>query len=322
MRTKKILSMALAVIMCMSFGIIGAFAEEGQEVSFGQGAQGWASVVNIAEDLAAAGGVDSAVILWEAFLCANHRIPVCADPLCVGASRSFYAMYNASPKAATFIWEAWRVQNNGDTATTEPIDIRDSEDAASNTTGAFWEVTNYASENKTDVKLVIKQVLGKERYTWVRVRLTVTVGGVAVPSAPIWVQLRNPGALANKILDARKMYNKTDRYTDNFRKYLLDVILKAEAKVNTKISQDELDGWVDTLDNAMKGLDADGKFKAKIYKLVGWDFLDNLLSDRFLRAVWMTIDVVVPLFDFVGQIGKMVGYLLPLFGMIGGLFGL
>jgi len=308
--------------MCMSFGIIGVFAEEEQEVSFGQGEQGWNSAVNIAEDLAAAGGVDSAVILWEAFLCATHRIPVCSDPLCAGANRSFYAMYNATPKVATFLWEAWKVDNSTDTAITEPIIIKDSEDAASNTTGAYWEVTNYASENKTDVKLVIKQVLGSEKYTWIRVRLTVTVGGVAVQSAPIWVQLRNPGPLANKILDARAMYNKTDRYTDNFRKHLLDVILKAEAKVNTKISQAELDGWVTTLENAMKGLDAAGNFKSKIYKLVGWDFIDNLLSDRFLRAVWMTIDVVVPLFDFVGQIGKMIGYLLPLFSMIGGLLGL
>jgi len=322
MRTKKILSILLAMIMCMgTFGIIGVFAEEEQEVSFGQGAKGWDGVVNIAEDIAAAGGVDSAVILWEAFLCANHRIPVCSDPACAGANRSFYAMYNS--KDAVVTWEAYRVQNNGDSSTTEPINIKDSADLASNTTGAHWEVTNYASENKTDVKLVIKQVLGSERYSWVRVRLGVKVGAAAVEySAPIWVQLRDPGPLAKEILRCYDELAKTDRYTDAFLRNLRDVTKKAEAKVNTKITQSELDGWVKTLENARMGLDADGKFKAKIYKLFGWDWLDNLIPDSILKWFYVIKDVVLPMFDFIGQIGKALGYLLPLFSILGSLLGL
>ena len=317
MRTKKILSILLAMIMCMgTFGIIGVFAEEEPEISFGPGEKGWTGVVNIAEDVSAAGGVDSAVILWEAFLGSANKLPSDTD--------SFITLYGKDPKQATVKWEAWRVLNNGDLATNEPIDIKEKRADATNTTGSYLEISPYA--DRTDVKLVITQVVGKERYSWVRVQLTVTYPGgtpsTPVTSTPIWVQLRDPGPLARKLLEANKELAKTDRYSDAFLTNLRTITREAEKDVNKKISQADLDAWVVALDKALNALKPDGTSVGKKYKLTGWSFLDNLIPDSILRVIWALVDVFVPIIDFFGQIGKAIGFLLPLFGMLGSLLGL
>ena len=328
MRTKKFLSILLAVIMCMgTFGIIGVFAEEEQEVSFGPGPKGWSnsSVVNIAEDVSAAGGVDSAVILWEAFLGSVNGLPSETD--------SFITLYNkdvtgagttANPYIhpwADVIWEAYRVQNNGDTNILDPIKIYDKRADATNTSGAYLEISPYA--DRTDVKLVITQVPKNERYCWVRVKLTVKVQGYTdAQSVNIWVQLRDPTELAKKLLKANEELAKTDRYSDKYLANLKLITREAEKDVNKKISQAELDAWVVAVQLAIDAKKPDGTSVGKKYKLTGWEWLDNLIPDLVCKAFWMLKDIFVPMFDFFGQIGKMVGYLLPLFSMIGGLFGL
>ena len=315
MRTKRILSILLAAIMAVgAFGIVSVYAEE-QETALGPGAQGWAGVVNIAEDISAAGGVDSAVIVWEAFLGSANKLPTDPD--------SFITLYSKTVKEADVQWDAWRVLNDGDLSTTEPIDVKPERAQAINTSGSYLEITNAA--DRTDVKLCITQVAGKERYSWVRVQLTVTYPGGSpsiATSSPIWVQLRDPGPLARKLLEANKELAKTDRYTSAYLDNLRVVTRGAESVVNKKITQAELDAWLDSLNKALDGKKADGTSVGKKWKVNtwGWDWWDNLFSDGFCKVWWSIKDAFKPIIDFVGQIGRALGFFMNLFGGLGGLF--
>jgi len=310
-----------------AFGVISVHAQAEEEISFGPGAQGWAGAVTIAEDVAAAGGVDSAVIVWEAFLCAGHRIPDCT--VCAGNAASFIKLYDTvtTPEhaLANVQWEAWWALSNTDISITNPVVIKPNQAQAANTSGSYLEISRIS--DRTDVKLVITQVKGQERYGWVRVRLTVTVAGgtpATATSADIWVQLRDPSKLANLLLKADAELLKTDRYTKAYINNLRIVTDAAKLDIKKKITQAELDAWVDVVQKAIDGKKSDGTSVGKRWKVNtwGWDWWDNLWPDSFCKVWWSFKDFFNPFIGFLGQVGKALGFLLPLFGMLGGLLGL
>ncbi|MCL2300868.1 MAG: hypothetical protein FWC27_12070 [Firmicutes bacterium] len=324
MRTKKILSILLVMIMSIGvFGITGVFAEDfATDVSLSKaGNPGWNGVVKLDEDLQQLvlqadneGGVDSAVVVWEAFVGTGDKKPADSD--------SFWTLYNS--RAATIEWKAYRVTPDTLYATSDEIKVYPAKTDSLGLTGTYLKVNNYT--DKTDVLLVITQVAGKERYTWVRVELTVTVAGDATYPNPVtgtvWVQLRDPGPLAKKLLEANKELAKTDRYTSVFLDNLRLQTRNAEKEVNRKITQEELDKWLANINLALDAKLPNGASVGKKYKLTGWEFLDNIFPDSVLKWIWAAIDVIIPMFDLVGQIGKFIGYLIPFFTLIGSLLGL
>ena len=310
MRTKRILSILLAAIMAVgAFGIVGVYAEE-PEVAQGVGAQGWNNVVTLYEDASLAGSVSEAVIVWDAYLGTANKKPDDLD--------SFFT-HNGNGDA-TFQWNAWQATSDTDLSTTVPLDIKASHNLAINTSGIYWEISS--NTVSTELKLIITQIKGYEYYGWVRANLTVTVlGGTPVTSPNIWVNLRNPKKLADRILDADKELAKTDRYT---KAYLDNLKLVNDACKNLlktgKPSQAVIDQWLDTLNKAIDGKDSAGVSVGKRYKLTGWEWFDKIFSDNALKNIWGIIDVFKPIVDFFGQIGRALGFLIGLFGGLGGLF--
>jgi hypothetical protein len=144
----------------------------------------------------------------------------------------------------------------------------------------------------------------------------------------IAVELKSDSDLRKKIDEANKEYNKTDRYTDKYRTNLKTQINEASALLGTQPTEAEVAVAIANLDSAIKGVGI-----AKIYKLVGWDAIDNGLSDSFLGGLWKFIDVVTdiiaffqaasvivdPIFSFLGAVGKIFGFILPLFSGLGAL---
>jgi len=318
------------------FGITGVFAEEPEEdVSLAvTGIPGWdGDLTEMYEDYTQAvltadkeGGVDCAVVVWPAFLCKDHGKPACS--VCAGTDRSFITLYKANNSTTTyakFTWKAWRVPEHGSMAEVagQEIDVYKDKSDSLGRSGTYWKVGDYA--DRTDIMLIIQQVAGKERYGWVRVELTIDVLG-GTPSTKThydWVQLRDPGPLAKKILEAYKELAKTDRYTDTYLKNLKLQTTNAERIVSKKdVLQGELDNQLTNLQLAIDGKLPGGASAGKRYKLTGWDFLDNILSDGFLRVIWIIVDIFVPIINFMGQVGKFIGFLLPFFGLLGGLLGL
>ena len=318
MRTKRVLSMLLAVVMAIgAFGVAGVHAEE-QEVVFGPGSPGWNGVVIIAEDPDPnACRPDEAVIVWEAFLGFANRKP--SDP------DSFISLYNfdTTHTKANVKWEAWKVMSNTDTSTVKPIDIKPSQPTAVNTSNAYLDIVN--STDKTDVKLFIRQAVSEKWYNWVRVQLTVTVPGTTWPtvtSAPIYVELRNPEPLAKLLLEANAELAKTDRHTKEYLDYLRNITRAAEARVDKKISQAELDDWYNAVSKALKGQDPAGTQVVKVYTVNswGWDAFNKIFPDKFCKVWWAIKDVFKPILNFIGQIGRALGFLVGLFSGMGGLF--
>ena len=308
----------MAAILALGvFGMIGAYAEDPaaeEEVVFGPGVSGWDNVrpgFALMEDVSAGTSPDSAVVLWEAFLGGAGKT---SDP------DSFISQYKANPKTATVKWEAWRVGSATDTSDNDPITVKNDEAGAINTSRAYLKINE--STDKTDVTLVLKQDSGKDWYSWIRVKLTVTVSGVEKESAPIYVEFRDPRKLGAALYKASEELAKKDRHTDAYLSNLRTVYNAATAAANTKLTQAEVNNWETTVKNAIDGLKADGTSVARIYKLTGWEWLDKIFPDNVLRVFWGIKDIFGPVVDFFGQVGKMISNIMPLFTMLGSLLGL
>jgi len=147
-------------------------------------------------------------------------------------------------------------------------------------------------------------------------------------SVYIAVELKSDSDLRDEIDKANKEYNKTDRYTDKYRTNLKNQINQANALLGTQPTEADVAIAIANLKAAVAG-----EGIAKIYKLVGWDAIDNALPDSFLGGLWNFIDIVNkivefvkaasvivdPIFSFLGAVGKIFGFILPLFSGLGAL---
>jgi len=330
MRTKKILSILLVMIMALGVLAIGASAVElvGEE-AVTQADKGWDAVPNpfpiYDESAIKATGMDKAVVLWVPF--ANEDNNATADG-------SFYKLSQTrkpgvSTAQALCEWNAYKVSADGGMETNKgKYDVRTS---SSYGTGAYYTI----AANEVYLYLVQGDT---SYYGWVRVELTVKVDtnddGVVdseKSANPIWVYLTEPKPLAEKINDAKKEAAKTERYTDAYIENLNRRVKNASELLTQKADQDLIDMHMELLNKAIAGADtkADGTPVGNRWKLSGVDFIDNLLGQGFIAFIWqaydvinITIETVKPLIDFFGQIGDFFGYLMPFFSVLGGFIGI
>ena len=330
MRTKKILSILLVMIMALGALAIGASAVElvGEE-AVTQASKGWAAEPNpfpiYDESAVKATGMDKAVVLW---------VPFENESGSATGTGSFYSLANSRhPGVATnqaiCEWNAYKVDSNSDTAINKgKFDVRTS---SSYGTGAYYTIA-------ADAVYLYLQQGDTTYYGWVRVELTVKVDtnddGVVDEqkfAAPIWVYLTEPKPLAEKINDAKKEAAKTERYTEDYIDNLNRRVKNASELLTQKADQALIDYHIDLLNKAIAGADtkADGTPVGNKWKLSGVDFIDDLLTQPVIAFIWQAIDVgttayntVKPLIDFFGQIGDFFGYLMPFFSILGGLIGL
>ena len=312
MRTKKFLSILLAVIMTLGVCGVGVSAAEltGDSEAFVQAK--WSELGNnlvVTENKNHSKGMGTAEFRW---------IPYTNDAGSVDAAGSFYGDYK---KGADCTWEYWRVIDGVDTL----FAVQTDELKAASTTGAYFVV------GKDYVTLTVGQPTNVKWYGTVKVKLTVTVtgaGGVqeTKESLVVTAVLSDNKKIAEKINEAKEEVAKTDRYTKAYLDNLQLTIDKATILISGRPTDAQQTDFINYLELAINGFDAAGVTVGKRYKLSGVDFIDNLFSDSFLAGLWKVIDVfnsimsvVNPLIDFFGQIGDFFGNLMPIFTFIFGL---
>lgn len=330
MRTKKILSILLVMIMALGALAIGASAVElVGEAAVAQASKGWAAEPNpfpiYDESAIKATGMDKAVVLWVPF--SNEDGNATADG-------SFYKLSQTrKPGVSTYQaiceWNAYKVEKEGGLETNKgKFDVRTSNSYG---TGAYYTIA------ANEVYLYLLQG-DTTYYGWVRVELTVKVDtnddGVVdseKSAIPVWVYLADPTDLAKKINEAKKEVAKSERYTKDYIDNLNRRIKNASELLTQNAEQTLVDYHMGLLNSAIAGTDfkADGTPVGNKWKLSGVDFIDNLLGQGFIAFIWQaydvintTIETVKPLIDFFGQIGTFFGYLMPFFSILGGFIGL
>ena len=315
MRTKKFLSILLAVIMTLGVCGIGVSAVEltGEEAVVEQlkwSDMNTAGKIILNENTAHSKGMGTAEIVW---------VPFTATDGTLGGVDSFYTLYNKNPKEVTLKLEAWRVESDGDI----PIAIHVDKPLAATTTGAYFDVSSSA------LTVTIGQASTKW-YGTVKVKVTVSYPGAPAGTATeligeYTVKLSNNKDIAEKINQAKEEAKKDDRYTKAYLTNLNSIISSAESLIQGRPTEDQILRYIGYLENAINGLDANGVSVGKIYQLSKIEFIDKLFSDSFLAGLWKVIDVfnsimsvVNPVIDFFGQVGDFFGNLMPIFTFIFG----
>jgi len=298
MRTKKILSVLLAMIMTLgTFGIF-AFAEEEEAVLQGK----LSEMVNgfpLTENKSLSGNVGETAVVWTSF--------TAEDGTTTGAE-SFKTLYDADQ--ADCEWIVYRVLSTGVRQELR-TDYGDAV-AAKAADGVWFSVT------QTTVNCYIGQT-ATPWYGTLEVQLTVKKGASEWTSAVKTIELVNPKPLLDKILEAEK-YDKDDRYTAAYLANLRFVL--GEAKVVAKNpTPAQVTLYTGYLDQCIKGQYEGMAPVTKIYKFTGWEWLDNLMPDGMLKVLWGIRDVFTPLVNFFGQIGAFFKNILPFFTMLFGLIG-
>ncbi len=322
MRTKKILSILLAVILAAGvFGMTGVVAAD--EVVTQAAIKGWNGNVTIYEDYTAT-TMTEGLIAWDSFLATDD-----------GTQKSFYDLYKIGQAKAT-----WTVERSikGDFTDTAPVIVKKSWSEASVTSGVYADVTT------SRCVLYIKQPT-TPIYGTIRATLKVEVtGGTPIESisAPCTVTFKDPTGITDLVKEAEEELAKTDRYTKLYLDNLKAVTNAAKATLQTIPSQDAIDSTIAALKNAIAGVKVDPADETKtvsigdIYKLTGWEWLDSKFGQSFLSKLWGIIDFFTdmfsfftkaadamgPIIDFFGKIGSALGFVLPLFTTLFGLFGL
>jgi len=353
MRTKRILSILLAMLMALGvFGVMGASAEEpvdeeeavvvlaaeeepeaeeevaavlaaapaGGETEAKAIQKGWSAELakgkldSLRENFDHTKGSGTAEIYWEPFA-ANNDV----DP----KEKSFYDLYIANPKLATFEFEFQRKIDNE----WKSFPVAANAAAALASTGAY-----VSSIGETKVILTIGQASAIKWYGVVQARIGVTHNGTTLWSDWKEALLSDASSLAEKINEAKKEYDKSDRYTDKYRDNLKAIIDLATLMLSTKLTAEEVEIYKAALDNAINGKDALGQSVGNRWKLTdknGDNWIDNFLGQTVIAFIHQTKDVFAtiqkvtgPLFSFFGQIGDFFGNFMPIFGLFKTLLGL
>lgn len=318
MRTKRILSVLLTILLAAGmFGMTSVFADEAEPV-VQVAAKGWAAVTSplkVEEDKTATNSMAEAVVTWEKFAASADDV------------KDSYADLEKESKI-TVDWKAWRVIAGVDT----PLKVQANWGAASTTSGCYVDPTT------THLRLWVKQpTTGDPWYGVVKVELTVTVDGSA-KTGTTSVELTKPTALTDLVEEAEEAIANASRYQEAYIKNLKAVTATAKTLLGTNATQTQVDAYVALMKLALEGKDGNGVEVCPdgIYKLTGWAWLDGVLGQGFISFIWKAVDVFstlseffgrvseafAPLVTFFGQIGSALGYIMPLFSLLGSLIGL
>ncbi|MDR0530930.1 MAG: hypothetical protein LBG83_02565 [Oscillospiraceae bacterium] len=350
MRTKKILSVLLAVLTTMTaFGAIGAGALTAEEAAAqvltinaepqvaAVAAVGWNNeTVQLTDRSDLAGGWDAAAIEWIPFV--SHPAYTPSGGTTVTPKDGFYDYYkgatNAATNKASFAWQVWTWDTEKN-VWSEYTQIKTSGTA---TVGTPLRVYYDGNNNNKPITLYISQGTSKY-YGKVKVRLTVYVDDAvgdpadATPSrySEIEVTLVDKTKINKLLAKIDTMITKTDRYTDEFIDFLKEIrskvgidLASATDDATRKAITERLQGIVDLVrsDTAIPATIGKGsKSPKRIYKWIGWDVIDDFLGDKFLHGYWKMIDVFGIIGKVVDAISKVFSPLLAIFGAIGKAFG-
>jgi len=335
MRTKKVLSILLALLMTMGVFAIGASANElaGEEADLQTVptvAAGWDAVIDNGIWLGKAGGsIASATIGWNCF--GNE---IASGTSVANTNYNYYYGLTGTNKAS-FSWEVYRFSKNAAgtwVKNTNPETVHATPTLATSSNGIYWAKTD------AQVLLYLNATIANSTYPAyygpVEVRLTVTVPGKTTEnktSAVFALELINPTEFG-KLIEKAEEILKEDRYTKAYADNLKAGLAAAKIAINSNLTQTELDREMGYLQNCIDGKKANGdpvgEGKRWKYKLT-FDFLDNLLGDGVIEVIYKIIDffnaamsVINPMIEFFGKVGSAIGFLIPLFTFFFGLIGL
>ena len=145
-------------------------------------------------------------------------------------------------------------------------------------------------------------------------------------SDSVSVNLRTQKDVEDLLADAKKITDKSDRYRKDYIDELKDAVTWAQ---NLFAMNPKDPSFEDTIEVTKKHL-KDTIALAKVnYKLSGWEFLDNLLPQGLIGFIWMAIDffnainvIWEPIGKMFSAIFKLFGFIVPFFQAILKLFGL
>ncbi|MDR2686356.1 MAG: hypothetical protein LBB75_01270, partial [Oscillospiraceae bacterium] len=351
MRTKKILSILLVMIMALGvFGVTGVLAEEPNEEEA-------AVVLAAAEELeeeaeeaeeeadapaeaaapapvaaapvaAPAPAVQGAPKGWGDVVAAggiaiaenkihsrgSHTAEIVWEAFTASDTSkldSFYNLYTTAP-AGTKATFSWEYQRWIDNAWAGRT-VEDNSYKALATTGAYWTMTSSA----------LTLVIGQASAVWygrVRARLTVDVPGeLGGPFTSSWVEtyLVDTGKLGEKLNEVSEELAKTDRHGEKYLNNLKAVYnMVQDILKNTKISAADVETYIVYLNNALAGKNAIGEQVGNVWKLAdknGEGFIDGTLGQGFIAFIWKVV-------DFVNMAKTVIDPMFAFFGEIGGFF--
>jgi len=315
MRTKKILSILLAVLLTVGvFGFAGASALElvGEEAEL-QALPAKDGIPTTSADIqieARAGkNWSEGYVAWVAYT--NSTTP--ADS---------YA--NKRGNGVSVQWTVTLYEKtNGVEDKTKPfnVDVMDDKAAALSKNPRV-----YKNWSGVEEQLYIEQGSIKY-YGTVKVSMKVQ-GSLITPTTGIDCQnavdvvLRDQTEYNKLIEDAMKIHAKSDRYT---KAYLADLweYIEAAAWYNDKQPNE---ATIKSVSDALKAKMDDA---ANNYQLTTIGFIDNLLGNGFMAFCWSVADfindlkvVIDPMMAFFGTIGDALKFITPLFSLFGLLLGL
>ena len=317
MRTKKVLSILLAAIMTLGIGMVGVFAEDADELVTAEAQAtamvGWPTDVELTPRPDLAGSWDAAVITWETFSATT-------DAQNKSNKDSYLEKKNATPSKASVEWSVWIYPKTGE----EKMTVYKTSTQAAGKPFVCYELTNGTQE-----QLNIKQGTGKY-YSQVKVVLKVTAtdaNGIpqSVTSDPIYVNLVDQTSFNKKLAEAKKILDKSSRYTEDYISLLSEVYSAAEVYRAVMPSQRTIDLVIADLDEVIK--DAPNH-----YYLLGWEGFDKIFAgpiywimdvgEKVSEVFGKLSEVFGPMTKFFTQLFNSFGFLIPLFVSLFGLLGL
>ena len=283
----------------------------------------WPSAVNLDDAAAYAGGWDQGLIEWNPFTATTGV----KDGVSFTLKDSFKDFKDN--KEVKLTWEVWYVEKGeeGKPDKDIPIPVETASYNALNN-----PIAAYAYDTGSKIQLVIKQ--GKTKfYGKIYATLTVEAPATAVgaqgdrklvpdTSPVIEIELRDPKAYHDLVAEAQKIVDNSSRYLKDFATDIERVVNAANRYENYYPGEEIIDR-----------IEADLKDRIKRapdnVKLLGWEWLDNLLGVKFIGFVWKVIDI----FSFVGKIwgiispavtaiGNFFGAIFKIFGIFTPIFGL
>jgi len=316
MRTKKILSILLAMIMAIGmFGIVGAFAEEEDgELQALLPVNGFSAGVALELEVRNGKNWGEKIVAWVGF---------------TNTADSTKTYAKLQPTYAKIDWTvtAYEKKADGSEDLTKPVVVT-VYDLANQASGKPFKV--YKLWNGTEELLYLEQ--GSSAYYGtlvVTAKVTVTGAGGDVTAgvsavATETITLTNQTAFNKLIADAKELAGKTDRYTKDYIDLLKLTIADTEI-------YNAFNPGAATIDRVMTILQERMDEAKDNYKLTGIDFLDNLLGNNFMKIIWSIMDFFTsitaffsklgdtfgPILKFFGDIGTALGYLMPLFSLLG-----
>jgi hypothetical protein len=227
MRTKKFLSVLLAAIMVVGvFGTVGAFAEEDIELQQAVAQQGWPTQIILTSRHDLARSWDAAVIDWIGFAStATGTAP----------NNGYVAQRGANPPTATRGWTVEGLNDAG--AVVRAFNVHSNEAFARNEP----QLRIHTSAEGGTERLVIQQG-SNGWFGALRITLTVTARETETNTESITdsnfivVRLNDQASFRKAIDDAKKILDRSSRYTDSFIKDLDTVVKAAENALVLDIS--------------------------------------------------------------------------------------